>query len=141
MTPLTVKVAEHGELLRPDTVYIAPGEAHLCCRKSISGRATVELTSERAAHAGWPAVDPMFSAMAGVYGAGALGVVLTGMGRDGTAGARRIVAEGGRILAQDRASCVVWGMPGSVARAGLVSALASPEGIAALIHGQMLVAA
>lgn len=141
MTPMRVKVAEQGEALLADTVYIAPGEAHLGSRQIVPGRAVVELSSEKAAHAGIPAVDPMFSAMAATYGAGAVGIVLTGMGRDGTAGARRIIAEGGQILAQDRESCVVWGMPGSVARAGLASALLPPDGIAALVNRQLLVPA
>src|SRR3546814_15798698 len=62
---------------------------------------------------------PMFASMAEVFGAGAVAVVLTGMGRDGTAGARRIVEAGGWVVAQDAESSVVWGMPGSVAREGL----------------------
>ena len=65
-----------------------------------------------------PSVDPMFASVAAVYGAGALGVVLTGMGRDGVEGAARLVACGGSIIAQDEASCAVWGMPRAVSRPG-----------------------
>jgi len=64
-------------------------------------------------------VDPMFRSAAEVYGNAALGVVLTGMGHDGRDGAEQMVKAGALILAQDEASSVVWGMPGSVVQAGL----------------------
>lgn len=129
MTPLAVKVAESGDILTADTVHIAPGDAHLVCRRGLNGRVTVTLDPRPTPAGNLPGVDPMFAAMARVYGAGAAGVVLTGMGRDGTAGARDIVAAGGWIVAQDEASSVVWGMPGSVAGAGLSCALLPPVAI------------
>lgn len=70
-----------------------------------------------------PAVDPMFTSAAGVWGSKVLALVLTGMGADGLNGARAVVAAGGHVLAQDEASSVVWGMPGQVANAGLCSAV------------------
>jgi two-component system chemotaxis response regulator CheB len=70
-----------------------------------------------------PAVDPLFSSAATVWGNKALALVLTGMGSDGLRGARDIVAAGGHVLAQDEATSVVWGMPGQVAHAGLCSAV------------------
>jgi two-component system chemotaxis response regulator CheB len=75
----------------------------------------------------------MFASLAEVYGAGALGVVLSGMGRDGAAGAAAIVAAGGTVFAQDEASCAVWGMPRAVAEAGLASAILPPDQIAGRI--------
>ena len=68
-------------------------------------------------------MDPLFRSAASVYGAGTLALVLTGMGQDGVAGARAVHAAGGRVLVQDEASSVVWGMPGAVARAGLADAV------------------
>jgi len=129
MTFLRVKVAEQGEILVPDIVYVAPGDANLQLRPGLYGRVSVVLNAQRTPTGNLPGVDPMFASMAQAYGAGAAGVVLTGMGRDGTAGAREIVAAGGWIVAQDEASSVVWGMPGSVAGEGLNCALLEPHAI------------
>ena len=70
-----------------------------------------------------PAVDPMFASAAEVWGNKTLALVLTGMGSDGLAGAKAIVAAGGHVFAQDEATSVVWGMPGQVTNAGLCSAV------------------
>ena len=129
MTSLLVKVAETGDVLAPDTVYVAPGDANIQLRRSLHGRVVILLNPERTPAGNLPGVDPMFASMADIYGAGAAGIVLTGMGRDGTLGAREIVAAGGWIVAQDEASSVVWGMPGSVAGAGLTCAVMEPLAI------------
>lgn len=141
MTPMQVKIAENGDVLLPNHVYIAPGEANLTCRTRRDGTVVVRLDPEREPFASMPAVDPMFASMADVYGLGAVGVVLTGMGRDGTVGAERIAAAGGWIIAQDAETSVVWGMPGSVARAGLASATLPPDRIGAYMLSQMAKAA
>ncbi|UZW54265.1 response regulator [Sphingobium sp. JS3065] len=129
MTALRVKVAEQGEILAPDIVYVAPGDANLQLRAGLYGRVSVMLNPDRTPAGNLPGVDPMFASMAHVYGAGAAGVVLTGMGRDGTVGGRDIVAAGGWIVAQDQPSSVVWGMPGSIASEGLHCALLEPHAI------------
>lgn len=129
MTSLRVKVAETGDLLVPDTIFVAPGHANLQLRRGLRGRVIISLDPARTPAGNLPGVDPMFSSMAQIYGSGAAGIVLTGMGRDGTSGAREIVAGGGWIVAQDEASSVVWGMPGSIAAAGLSCALLGPSAI------------
>ena len=72
----------------------------------------------------------MFASIGAEFGSTAVGVILTGMGRDGTAGAKRLVACGGSVLAQDEASCAVWGMPRAVVEAGLACAVMPPDKIA-----------
>ena len=70
-----------------------------------------------------PSVDPLFSSAAQVWGSWVLGLMLTGMGADGSRGAQAIVSAGGAMIAQDETSSVVWGMPGQVAQAGICSAV------------------
>lgn len=133
MTTLKVKVAETGDVLMPDTIYVAPGDANLMVRRGLHGRVMITLDPERTPAGNLPGVDPMFASMAAAYGAGAAGIVLTGMGRDGTVGARDLVAAGGWIVAQNETSSVVWGMPGSVATAGLTCALMEPSAMMAFV--------
>lgn len=122
-------VAEDGMALEPDLILLAPGDAHLTLEPGRNG-AVVRLTNGRSSSGCMPSVDPMFASAGAIYGAGALGVVLTGMGRDGVEGAATMVACGGSLIAQDQASCAVWGMPRAVLEAGLVSAVLSPDKIA-----------
>ena len=122
-------IAEDGMKLEPDVILIAPGDAHLTVESRAEG-AVVRLTHGRAESGCMPSLDPMFGSIGAIFGAGALGVVLTGMGRDGVEGASRLVACGGSILAQDESSSAVWGMPRAVLEAGLACAVLPPEKIA-----------
>jgi two-component system chemotaxis response regulator CheB len=122
-------VAEDGMALEPDHILLAPGDAHLTLEPTSDG-AVVRLTTGRTTSGCMPSLDPMLASVGSIYGSGALGVVLTGMGRDGVEGAGTLVACGGSIIAQDEASCAVWGMPRAVLEAGLVSAVLPPDKIA-----------
>src|SRR5438045_1252501 len=122
-------VAEDGMKLEPDLILVAPGDAHLTLQPGLGG-AIVKLTHGRSASGCMPSLDPMFGSIGAIFGAGALGVVLTGMGRDGVEGASRLVACGGSILAQDESSSAVWGMPRAVLEAGLACAILPPDKIA-----------
>jgi two-component system chemotaxis response regulator CheB len=122
-------VAEDGMPLLPDRIILAPGDAHLTLNTS-TDTPVVELSHGRTSSGCLPSVDPMLASVAATFASGALGVVLTGMGRDGVEGAARLVASGGSILAQDEGSCAVWGMPRAILEAGLASATLPPDKIA-----------
>jgi two-component system chemotaxis response regulator CheB len=122
-------VAEDGMPLLPDRVLLAPGDAHLTVDHS-DEVAVVRLLRGPVVSGCMPSVDPMFASIGASYGARALGVVLTGMGRDGVDGASRLIASGGAVIAQDEATCAVWGMPRAVLEAGLASAVLPPDKIA-----------
>lgn len=119
--------------IRPGRIIVAPGDAHLRCVDLGEGGAAVRLSAEPAPSGCLPSVDPMFESLADCFGPRALGVVLSGMGRDGTEGARRLAAAGACVVAQDEASSAVWGMPGSVVAAGLANAVIEPQAIGRLI--------
>ena len=114
--------ARDGEVVQNGHIYVAPGGKHMELTKQ-AGQAVVKLTDGPPVNFCKPAVDPFFETAAQVYGAACLGVVLTGMGHDGAAGAQHIVDAGGNVLAQDEASSVVWGMPGATAHAGVCAAV------------------
>jgi len=114
---LAVREAEAGRKLEPGQVWIARGDYHM----SVARRgpdAVLSLNQEPPENFCRPAVDVLFRSVAEVYGAGALGLVMTGMGSDGARGAAHIREAGGQVLVQDEASSVVWGMPGAVVSAG-----------------------
>ncbi|MEO1169272.1 MAG: chemotaxis-specific protein-glutamate methyltransferase CheB [Pseudomonadota bacterium] len=122
--------ARDGRLLRSGEIVVAPGDAHLALERGDDG---VRVALDRTPVPGGvcPSVDIMLSSVADTYGDRALGVVLTGMGRDGARGAERLVRAGGEIVAQDSESAVIWGMPGAVARQGIASLVAAPSELAA----------
>lgn len=124
-------VAEQDMVFQDGHIYVAPGDAHLEV-EARKGRLRARLVEGRSASGCLPSVDPMF-ASAATLGAHALAIVLTGMGRDGLEGARVLVEAGGAVIAQDEASCAVWGMPRSISEAGLACAELPPEKIAALV--------
>jgi two-component system chemotaxis response regulator CheB len=114
--------AEHGEPVLAGGIYVAPGGLHMRVVRDRDG-IKIALGDDAPINFCKPAVDPLFSSAAAVWGSSALAVVLTGMGTDGSHGAADIVAAGGSVIAQDEASSVVWGMPRAVAQAGLCSAV------------------
>jgi two-component system chemotaxis response regulator CheB len=129
---LRVREAVEGDAVRPGTISIARGNWHM----EVLGAArtgappTLHLNQGPPENHCRPAVDVLFRSAAAVYGAGVLGVVLTGMGSDGMLGCRTIREQGGAVLAQDQASSIVWGMPGAVVNAGLAHKVLSLDDLA-----------
>jgi two-component system chemotaxis response regulator CheB len=122
VSAIPVCEAGAGGLLEPGRAWLAPGDYHLSLARSPNGIAT-RLHQGPPENSCRPAVDVLFRSVAELYGPAALGVVLTGMGYDGLRGSETICEAGGRVLAQDEATSVVWGMPGAVAKAGLADEL------------------
>jgi two-component system chemotaxis response regulator CheB len=119
---VAVREASSGEEVRPGDVLLAPGGRHLeLVGESAAPR--TRLTDDPPENSCRPAADVLFRTATRVWGAGTLGVVLTGMGRDGLQGSRHVVDAGGSVIAQDEFTSVVWGMPGEVVRAGLADAV------------------
>ena len=126
---LPVSEAQHGDVLTPGRVLIAPGGRHT---KLVAdgARVRVRLDDGPPENGCRPSADPLLRSLAEVYGPTALALVLTGMGHDALAGCQRVRARDGRVLVQDRESSVVWGMPGVVAAAGLAEAVLPLDQIA-----------
>jgi two-component system chemotaxis response regulator CheB len=125
-----VKEAEHGETIQPGTVYIAKGGIHMTVRRTKVLEVRIELSPypEKAPYR--PSVDVMMQSVVAAYGGRCLGVIMTGMGNDGTEGMKQIKAAGGKTLAQDEASSIVYGMPKAAADAGVVDKVAPLSSLA-----------
>ncbi|HKJ86996.1 MAG TPA: chemotaxis protein CheB, partial [Gammaproteobacteria bacterium] len=136
--PFQWREAEDGEKVPLGTGLVAPGNYHMRLSR-YTNRLTVHLDQEPRVNSCRPAVDPLFTSAAELPGSRVLGIVLTGMGQDGLEGARHIRESGGVVVVQDEESSAVWGMPGSIARAGLQNAVMDPRGISELL-GRVLFA-
>lgn len=119
MAPLSVAEARGGEIIVPNHVWLAPGDFHMRVRGD-ERSARIVLDQRALIWGTRPAADALFTSLADTFGRHTVGVVLTGMGRDGSAGLAAIRAAGGRTLAQDRESCVVYGMPARAVESGAV---------------------
>ncbi len=121
--------AVHGEILLPNRIYVAPGNFHM----SISGdwrRPAISLDQGPLRNFVRPCADFLFESAASVFGKGVLGIVFTGMGRDGADGASAIKKNKGAVLIQSQESCVVFGMPGAVFEEGNFDFMGTPQEIA-----------
>ena len=123
------RVAEDGMVLTPEQILIAPGDAHLGLERA-GAQIQVQLTGAPASSGCMPSVDAMLWSLSEIYGRTGVGVVFSGMGRDGLVGSARLVDRGGLVLVQDQQSSAVWGMPRAVAEAGLASAVLAPAELA-----------
>ncbi|MCF7935505.1 MAG: chemotaxis response regulator protein-glutamate methylesterase [Synergistales bacterium] len=115
---LQVRLAEEGMEVGPGTAVVAPGGSHLMIERGVGGRMRCLLSDGPPLHSVKPAADILFVSAADVYGDGTVGVILTGMGRDGTKGALAIRKRGGYVFSESSETAVVYGMPRSAAEAG-----------------------
>ncbi|MDI6747918.1 MAG: chemotaxis response regulator protein-glutamate methylesterase [Rhodocyclaceae bacterium] len=121
--------AQGGERIRPGHAYLAPGHSHLTVKRSGTVWVT-ELTKSEPVNRHRPAVDVLFNSVAREVGKTAIGIILTGMGKDGAAGMQAMRQAGAWTIGQDQESCVVYGMPREAAMIGAVSEVASLGNIA-----------
>jgi two-component system chemotaxis response regulator CheB len=131
---LNVVEAEDGQPVLPGTAYLAPGRLHMRVVKAPDKLPRIRIGDQPTHLLYKPSVDELFDSCAEVYGKASLGIVMTGIGRDGVLGAGKIVQAGGMILTQTKATCAVYGMPRACDEAGLSSASLDPEGLRNAIH-------
>lgn len=132
-----VCLAVDGEAIQPGRVYVACDGRHLELAE-VAGHLVLKQTDAPEEHHCRPAVDPLFRSVAALCGKGAVGVVMTGMGEDGAAGARALVDKGAPVVAQDRDTSTVWGMPGAVVAAGAATAVVPGNLLASVVSGWTL---
>lgn len=129
LSPLRVREAADGESVEPGNCYVAPGNYHLSLARTGSGYSCVLDQKERV-NRHRPSVEVLFKSVARAAAARAIGVMLTGMGSDGARGMKAMRDAGARTLAQDKATSVVWGMPGSAVEMGAVEKVVPLERMA-----------
>ena len=119
--PLSVREGFDGALVEPGNIWIAPGNQHMVTKR-VGTNVKLQIENGPPENSCRPSVDVMFRSVSQTYRDRMLAVVLTGMGEDGRRGCEQIRSHGGRVIVQDEASSVVWGMPGAVVKAGLAQA-------------------
>lgn len=130
---LTVCEATHRDYLQPGVIYIAPAGLHMTVERQPDGRALVCLNPEPQDSLHIPSADILMKSVAEAFGNLAMGVIMTGMGSDGSEGMRSIHRRGGFTIGQDEASCTVYGMPRACAELGILNRVASLSQIPNLI--------
>jgi two-component system chemotaxis response regulator CheB len=131
---LRVKEAEHDELALPNTVYIAPGGKQMKVKAGQGGNPLIQITDDLPENNCKPSVDTLFRSAAHHFPGRVCAVIMTGMGSDGTLGLRLIKRQQARVIAQDEASCIVFGMPKEAIAAGVVDVISPLDGIAGEIR-------
>jgi two-component system chemotaxis response regulator CheB len=136
LSRLNVIEAQGGERLKPGMAYLAPGHSHMRVRKSAGG-CVLELSQDEPVNRHRPAADVLFHSLAEHVGRRAIGMILTGMGKDGAQGLLAMRQAGAWNIGQDQASCVVYGMPREAALAGALDEVAPLNAIAAAVLARL----
>ncbi len=135
-TGLAVAEAVDGEEVSIGRIYVAPGARHMGLSDE-GGRVVIRLDDGAPVLHAKPAVDVLMRDAARIFGTRCLAAILTGMGQDGTEGARAVARAGGAVLVQDQSSSTIWGMPGSIVKAGLAREVVALDQMADAIHAQL----
>jgi two-component system chemotaxis response regulator CheB len=133
-TRLSVRVAQREEAMRPGIVYVGPDGMQM----GVTPDGRIRLNKEQAEDGFCPSVSFLLQSVAEAYGRSAMGILLTGMGRDGALGLQRLRAAGGVTIAQDEESSVVFGMPGEAIRLGAAEHVLSPDQISEFIRSSVI---
>ncbi|HSZ25323.1 MAG TPA: chemotaxis-specific protein-glutamate methyltransferase CheB [Cytophagaceae bacterium] len=123
LSPLTISMARKGDYLLPGSIMIAPGSRNTMVKKDSNGEVYIDFSTKTFKEFNYPSIDCLMLSVAEVYGSRAIGVILTGMGRDGAVGMKAIKDVGGYTIAQDKDTCVVYGMPKEVVENGSAKAI------------------
>lgn len=137
MSSLRVKEAEHGELVKGATVYIAPGGKHMIITPQ-NGSSKIIITERPDNTLHRPSVDVMMDSVINVYGKNTLGVIMTGMGKDGFEAIKRLKSIGGYAVAQNEETCVVYGMPKAIVDNDLADTVVPLEKIHEVINNSVV---
>ena len=114
---IRVREAEDGDIVEHGTVFVAPGDYHMIVKQEkMNGviREVIGLTKNERVQGVRPSVDVLLNSVASIYGQNSVGVILTGMGSDGSEGIKKLKLAGGKVIAEDESTCVVYGMPRSI---------------------------
>jgi two-component system chemotaxis response regulator CheB len=123
---LNIKLASRGEPIKDEVIYIAPGQANLRVENNIvTGKPMFTFTERKYSEFNFPSIDCLFESIAETYGRESIGVILTGMGKDGAAGLMKIKEKGGYTIAQDEKSSIVYGMPKAAFESGAATQVVS----------------
>jgi two-component system chemotaxis response regulator CheB len=134
MSEVEVKEAVNNETVKNGVVYIAPGGFHMTLKKNSSNFYVISIDENPSTTLHRPSVDVMMNSVTDCYGKNTLGIIMTGMGKDGLEGIRKLKSLGGYSLAQNEESCVVYGMPKAIVDSGLADVIAPLENFPQIIN-------
>ena len=123
LTPLSVTMAKKDDELEAGKILIAPGSRNMIVKQTSNGKVVCDFTHKRYKEFNFPSVTGLMESVAEVYGSRAIGIILTGMGKDGADGLKQIFDKGGYTIAQSKETCVVYGMPKEAVEVGAVKSV------------------
>lgn len=137
LSEVNVKEAENNEIVKGGTVYIAPGGFHMVVKTGLNSQPVISISDKPDGYLHKPSVDVMMESVVDMYGKKALGIIMTGMGKDGLEGIKKLKAVGGYAIAQDESTCVVYGMPKAIVDNKLADSIIPLEKMSDAINSVM----